>query len=165
MSIDDQGPRKGSRDIVSDVLNEDDKRVLRYWRESLTPLDPRYRLKSLLTLAHQAMIDEAFRSRLISETQAVLGEFQPHLIDLPKGVKLAFFENTKDTLNVVLPPRAGEMAYRSKALREILRSRTSDAVTIASGDDWDMGNATDSGPAPGHADGGDPDSVDGPIFQ
>jgi hypothetical protein len=149
--------------LSNDALNEEDNRILGHWRDSLSVQDPRYHSKGLLQLATHAMIDEEFRSRLVNDTEALFRELQPKLEELPEGVALRFFDNTNDTLNVILPPQAGEVSHRSAALKDLLRSRTS-VELISGGDDWDFGNFTDSGPAPGHADGGDPDSVDGPIF-
>ena len=151
-------------DVISKLLNDEDQRVLRHWRESLTLQDIRYGGKGLLLLAHWAMVDSEFRSRLVNDTDAFLRELQLKLNDLPEGVTLTFLENTKSTLNVVLPPPAGEMAYRSPTLREVLRSRTTPETRWFQ-DDFDMGDLGDAkGPMPG-ADGGDPDSIDPPIFK
>jgi hypothetical protein len=144
-------------------LNDDDQRLLMLWRDNLSLQDPRYHGKGLAHLAYESMVDDDFRHRLVSDSQSVLADLAGKLEELPDGVTLRFFENTSDTLNVVLPPRAGVVTSRPGALKDLLTSRTS-AEFSASGDDWDFGNLTDSGPAPGHADGGDPDSIDGPIF-
>lgn len=148
--------------MASNNLSDEDTRVLRLWRENLVLQDPRYRSKGLLAIAAMAVADEHFRSRLVNDTEALLSEL-PSTLDLPEGVALKFFDNTQNTLFVVLPPQAGVMDNKPQALRDVLRSRTADALSFGS-DDFDFGNLTDSGPAPGHADGGDPDSRDGPIF-
>lgn len=137
---DGEGPRS---DSFSDALSDDDKNVLRHWHDSLGVLDSRYGEKGVLQLAHQAMLDEQFRSRLVGDTEALLGELQSKLDPLPEGVKLRFFANTPDTLNVVLPPEAGEMEKRPVELRERLSSRTSEAVALFR-DDFDIGDFTDS---------------------
>jgi hypothetical protein len=148
---------------IRDVLSEDDRNMLRLWRDGLSVVDPRYHMKGVLQLANHAMVDEQFRTRLVNDTDALLREVEPKLEPVPEGVTLRFFANTPDTLNVVLPPMIGEMDKRPAALRELLRSRTSEAVAFG-GDDFDFGNFFDSGPAPGHADGGDPHTADGSIF-
>ena len=118
--------------------NEEDEQVLRTWRENLVLQDPRYKSKVLLKFAALAMVDEQFRSRLLNDTEAVLGELRSKA-DLPEGVTVRFFDNTPGTLNVVLPPRAGEMSSRPAPLREQLRSRTADSVGFFS-DDFNIGN-------------------------
>jgi hypothetical protein len=117
--------------------NEEDERVLRDWRESLILQDPRYKSKVLLKFAALAMVDEQFRSRLVNDTEGVLGELRSRA-DLPEGVTVKFYENTPGTLNVVLPPRGGEMSTRPAPLREQLRSRTANAELPF--DDFNIGN-------------------------
>src|SRR5262245_10821399 len=84
------------KDVVSDVLSDEDKRVLRNWRDSLTLQDPRYHSKGILQVAQRAMSDEEFRTRLLNDTQALLRELQPKA--LPPGVTLMFLENTRNAL-------------------------------------------------------------------
>jgi hypothetical protein len=118
---------------VGAALSEEDRRILRLWRESLILQDPRYDSKAVLKLAARAMADEEFRSRLVNETDKVLEELYK-----PEGTTLKFYDNTADTLNVVLPPRAGQMSGRPIAFREILRSRTSSELSESSfRDDFD----------------------------
>jgi hypothetical protein len=120
------------------ALNEDDERVLRVWRESLVLQDPRYKSKVLLKFAAVSMADADFRARLINDLDGVLGDFRSG-VDWPEGLTLRFFENTEDTLNVVLPPRAGQTSTRPPALRDVLRSRTTaDAGFLK--DDFDIGD-------------------------
>ena len=77
------------------------------------------------------MADEEFRDRLVNETEAVLEE-----LDVPEGTTLRFFDNTEDTLNVVLPPKGGQMKARPVPLREVLSSRTSSESFLR--DDFDL---------------------------
>ena len=53
---------------------------------------------------------------------------------------LLLFENTSNTLNVVLPPPSGEMSRRPARLRDVLRSRTEALVSSPEGgaDDYDL---------------------------
>jgi hypothetical protein len=108
------------------MFNEEDGRALVRWYEGLALQDVRYNSKALLEIAHRAMLDEEFRRRLLDDTQAVLLEIQKKLGDFPKGFTLKFLENTKETVNVVLPHRAGEATYRPTPLRDLLHSRTSE---------------------------------------
>ena len=85
---------------------------MRSWRENLIVMDSRYKSKVLLKFAVLAMVDEQFRYRLVNDTEAVLGELRSQA-DLPEGVTVKFFDNTPGTLNVVLPPRAGEISSLS----------------------------------------------------
>jgi hypothetical protein len=128
----------GQGDVIGSDLSEDDRKVLRLWRESLTLLDGRYHDKVLLKLVARAMVDDEFRSRLVNDTDAVMGELEP---GLPDGMDVRFFANTPTTVNVVLPPRAGEMENRSGALRDALRSRTSGDALGFFEDDWDISDA------------------------
>lgn len=143
---------------ADELLKDDgDWRVLRLWRESLVVQDPRYNSKILLKLVALAMADEQFRSRLINDTEGVLRDLHVNS-DLPEGVTLRFLENTQNTLNVVLPPRAGELSNRATALREALRSRTSSTMALFK-DDFDIGNFDSFDLF------GDPEERDPPIFQ
>lgn len=122
---------------IGENLSDDDQNVLRLWRESLSLLDMRYHGKALLMLVARAMADDEFRSRLVNDTDAVLSEFEP---GLPDGLQARFLDNTPTTVNVVLPPRAGEMEKRPKALRDALRSRTAENAVELFQDDLDFGN-------------------------
>jgi hypothetical protein len=122
--------------VIGSDLSEDDQNGLRLWRESLTLLDGRYHSKVLLKLAARSMVDDEFRSRLVDDTDAVLGELEP---GLPGDAEVRFYANTPATVNVVLPPRAGELGKRPVALRDALSSRTSgDAVPPLGVDDADI---------------------------
>ncbi|MFD8686319.1 hypothetical protein [Streptomyces sp. NPDC059651] len=146
------------------AINGDDVRGLRHWYTSLTFQDPRFEDgKGLLKLAALTMVHDDLRSRLVHDTESVLREFRTKL-PLPEGVTLRFWENTSDTLHIVLPPRAGEMSERHPEVREVLRSRTQrdSALTRGDtgggsyfGDDWapaDVGDPIDDF---GHIDYGD----------
>jgi hypothetical protein len=143
------------------VLNDEDQRVLRVWRDGLVLQDPRLENKGVLKLAAIAMLDEDFRSRLVNDTEDVLKDIRSQL-GIPESVTLKFFDITKDTVNIVLPPRAGSMASRPKPLRDVLKSRT--AAQSFFQDDFDLGDLGDSGPL-GHVDSGDGHPSDGSIFQ
>ena len=115
----------GLADLGGDMLNDDDRRLILDWRESLTLQDPRYEGKGLLALAVLSMVNEDVRYRLVhDDLEGVLRQAPAIRAQLPEGVTLRFFENTDETLNVVLLPRSGEMGRRSTALRDMLRSRT-----------------------------------------
>lgn len=152
----------GQEDLIGSDLSEDDRNVLRMWRESLSLLDARYDDKALLKLVARSMVDDQFRSRLVGDTDAVLAEVGLGLADT---MHVAFFANTPTTLNVVLPPRAGELEDGSGALREALRSRTSeDAVFSGGGDDWNISDPGGSDPPiflPPEDDAGAPKPPDG----
>jgi hypothetical protein len=132
--------------MTNEESNEKYGRLLVHWYESLALQDVRYYSKAVIELAHHAMVDEKFRRRLVDDTQTVLRELQDKLGDLPRDVTLKFLENTKDTLNVVLPPRAEEMDDRPTPLRELLRSRTSEPIPTEGlfRDDFDFGGHGDS---------------------
>ncbi len=136
------------------------KLLLRLWKESLVMQDTRYRAKALLRLAALAMTSEEYRARLVGDTQAVLSEMRL-LDDLPEGVTLKFYDNTSDTLHVVLPPRTQELHDRPLPFRELLRSRTSQDSFLL--DDIDLGDWSDLIPN-GVADGGDMAILDLPII-
>jgi hypothetical protein len=133
------GRESAERMVWGGVLSEEDERLLHLWRESLVLQDPRYKSKVLLKFAAITMADEEFRSRLVNDTEAVLHEFQSK-VDWPEGLTLRFLENTQDTLNVVLPPRSGEMSDQPVALREVLRSRTTAWTDGLFRDDFDPGD-------------------------
>jgi hypothetical protein len=118
----------------------DEQRVLAFWKDGLTSIDPRYDTKALLKLGGVAMLDREFRTKLLNETEETLGYFTAY--PLPKGLTLKFYENTADTLHVVLPPFGGGLNERTPEFREALRSRTSGALFLAR-DDFDMGDWSD----------------------
>lgn len=148
-------PRQSSQNPpAGNAINADDWRGLRHWYTSLAMQDPRLEeAKGLLKLVTLAMANDDLRSRLVHDTESVLNEFRAKL-PLPDGVTLRFWENTSDTLHIVLPPRAGETSKRSAELRELLRSRTTPIVRgdVSGGgggyfgDDWappDVGDIWD----------------------
>ncbi|MBO2446634.1 hypothetical protein J4573_05995 [Actinomadura barringtoniae] len=143
------------------VLSDEDQKALRVWRDALVVQDQRLENKGVLKLAAMSMVDEDFRSRLVNDPESVLKDVRAQM-GIPESVALRFFDITMDTVNIVLPPRAGSMTDRPKPLRDLLQSRT--AELSFGGDDFDFGNLTDSGPL-GHVDGGDGHPVDGSIFQ
>jgi hypothetical protein len=126
----------GEENVIGADLSDDDRNVLHLWRESLSLLDERYDDKVLVRLVAQSMVDDELRSRLVDDTDAVLNELR---LRLAYSMKVRFFSNTPTTLNVVLPPPAGEAEKRSDALRDALRSRTSEAAFFEErGDDWNI---------------------------
>jgi hypothetical protein len=146
----DQGQRKAKHSAFALLKDDEDRDLLRLWRENLTLQDQRYDSKVLLKLVVLAMTDEQTRSRLINDTEDFLREVRSNVdLDLPEGTSLRFFENTQDTLNVVLPPpaggmrytRSGQLTYRSPELRDALRSRTSSTEGLRwYFDDFDIGD-------------------------
>ena len=141
-------------DEADDGLTDDD-RVLRQWFSSLVLQDERFDDKKILKLGALALQNDEFRARILDDTAAVLEELG---YEGPDGLRLRVYENTADTLNLVLPSPA---ASKSKGLREQLRSRTS-AAFLDTVDDWDFGdisipedsNTGDTGGHDGH--GADP---------
>lgn len=164
----DQGQGKAKHSAFELLKDDEDRDVVRLWRESFSLLDGRYHSKALLQAVVFAMTDEQIRSRLINDTEGSLIGDQSS-IDLPEGTTVRFFENTQNTLNVVLPPptggmsysRSGEMTYRPPELREALRSRTSSAERNPFWkDDYDFGDS-DFSWFFGDPIGRDPDTRDG----
>jgi hypothetical protein len=133
--VSDASAGYGQEDVIGADLSEDDRNVLRLWHD-----------KVLLALVARSMVDDAFRARLVDDTDAVLAEIEP---GLPAGLDVTFLANTPTTVNVVLPPRAGEVENRSGALRDALRSRTSGDALFFLADDWNIS---------------DPGGADPPIF-
>lgn len=132
-------------------LGDDDDRIFHLWLESLVLQDPRYNSKAIAVLAREAMVNEQFRSRVVSDPEGCLRELGSK-VALPDGTTVRFFDNTEATLNVVLPPIAGGTRRMSTALRDRLRSRTLESAQWFH-DDWDAGFFDD-----GH-------TQDPPIFE
>jgi hypothetical protein len=134
--------------LGGDLLNDDDRRMLVAWRDSVMLQDPRYGGKGLLALAALSMANDVVRSRLLTDVASVLEEAPALAAELPSGVTLRFFENTGDSLHVVLPPRSGETSRRPAPLRDLLRSRT-EVVGESFRDDFNLFsddfNLSDSG--------------------
>lgn len=135
-----------------DWLNAEDLGVLRRWREALILQDPRLENKGILKLVVLAMTSDEFRNRLVNDTEAVVADFVARGLPLPEDLTLKFYDNSRDTVHIVLPPRAGSMRNRPPALREVLRSGTA-AYSIS--DDFDHGNIS------GDTDHGDHTAFDG----
>ena len=140
-------------------LPEEGRAFLNEWRRGLILQDHRYNNKGLLQLVSRAMVDEEFRSRLLKDADGLLRDFSPKLEPMPQGVTIKFLENSGTVLNVVLPPRVGDIDYRP-LLRDLLRSRTSSTIA-ASVDDYDFGNVFPAD-ANDHGDPGGGDVV-GPL--
>jgi hypothetical protein len=151
---------------MNDLLGEDVALTLRDWRASLALLDHRYEDKGLLTLIALAMSDERLRYRLIHETEDVLNEVRSSnehgtRVPLPEGFTLKFFDNTSDTLHVVLPPQLRETRARTPVMRELLRSRT-ELFGCLFNDDWNTTDLRDSYGTSGRYDVADPSTADWP---
>jgi hypothetical protein len=138
----------GAHDVYGGGMSDDDQRILRLWRESLSLLDPRYEEKQLLRIAARAMVDDAFREDFTEPEEG-------------SEPRVRFHVNTPQTLNVVLPPRAGEVKQWPVAMRKALRSRTDRGENWFS-DDWNvsdtahdpsivLGPGLPDGLDPGHA--------------
>jgi hypothetical protein len=125
----------GSEQVIGSGLSEDDRNVLRTWRESQALLDSRYDAKVLLQLVARSLADDEFRSRLLNDTASVLADLEPALAE---GLELRFLVNTQSTLHVVLPTPTLMPRNRSGALGEALRSRTSGDAPFEAVDDWDI---------------------------
>lgn len=106
-----------------DALTPEAERQLRNWRITMWELDRRYGDKGVLTVAGRAMVDEEFRTGLLTDSERVLTEFKS-TVPLPEYPKLKFVENTPETLTVILPPRVDEMKEQSHELDAYLESRT-----------------------------------------
>jgi hypothetical protein len=144
-------PAGGKGRIAGYGMSEEDERVFRDWLESLILQDPRYNAKAIIVLAREAMIDAQFRVQVTKDPEGCLRALGAK-VTLPDGLAVNFIDNTKTTLNVLLPPRAGTASERfgradqpenarAVALRERLQSRTSGFPFF--NDDW---NLSDFGP-------------------
>lgn len=112
--------------------NEDDTLALRNWFDSLSWQDPRYDNKVLLKLAALATSSDEMRRRLLEDPDNLVREVRSHFDqakdakpDPLEGLTLRFWDNTPDTLHIVLPPRIGATSKLPKPLKDALRSRTS----------------------------------------
>jgi hypothetical protein len=134
-------------------LNAEDMGGLARWRDALiVESGHRGEHKGILKLVVLAMTDLEFRSRLINETDAVITEFQALGWSYPENVQLNFYENSANTMNIVLPPPAGTLRSLPPAVRQLLRSGTREALLM---DDFDMGDIRDDN------DHGDTSALDG----
>ncbi len=139
-------------------LSDDQRAMLMVWREGLATQDRRLGSKPLLKLAARAMVDEAFRRRLITDTESVLAELGPDVQE--PDVTFVFAEQTPDTVTIVLPAVGGGLEGQAPELRERLRSRTSEGpILFNTRDDWDFGDVFPSDTNP--VDMGDVGGLDG----
>ncbi|MFF2012364.1 hypothetical protein ACFVWY_25220 [Streptomyces sp. NPDC058195] len=143
-------PTANTEDDESDML------ALRSWFDGLLWQDPRYNDKVFLKLAALAMHNDEMRQRLINEPESLVQEVRSHYdrsktswADPLESVTVRFWENTPDTLHVVLPPKAGYASMLPERLQDTLRSRTSLARESHGRDDWynfgDCGDAFNTG--------------------
>jgi hypothetical protein len=93
--------------IAGVVLNEEDERVFFLWRENIALQDPRVNNKALNLLVRAAMADDQIRSQLVNDTEGILDELRPKFV-MPEDATIKFYDNARDTLHVVLPPRASD---------------------------------------------------------
>lgn len=107
-----------------DQLSEEDKQLLILVRTMGQVLDPRYEMKGIYVLVGRALVDAAFRSRVLEDADAVLAEVRGYL-ELPANTHVRCVENTADSLTVVLPPMSRD---RSQTIRDLIVSRTSKNV-------------------------------------
>jgi hypothetical protein len=117
-----------------DQLSEEDARLLTLLRLMGDVLDPRYEMKGIRLLVGRALVDPAFRSRVLADADAVLAELRGH-IELPENVRVRCVENSEDYLTIVLPPPSGVLSERSQTIRDFIFSRTSADLTTVSGTD------------------------------
>jgi hypothetical protein len=119
--------------LIGDDMSEDDQNVLHTWRDSLSLLDQRYHDKRLLRMAARSMVDGDFRTSLVEDGNRLIhGDHES-----PDNVLVKFFVNSDYVLHVVLPPPAGDIAYRPSGLRDALGSRTSESIAWFQ-DEWNV---------------------------
>jgi hypothetical protein len=123
----------GRGPLIGGDMSEDDQNVLHQWRDSLSLLDQRYHDKRLVRFAARSMVDEDFRTRLVEDGNRLIHGGD----ESPDDVLVKFFANSTYVLHVVLPPPAGDTAFRPAALRDALRSRTSESVGFFQ-DEWNI---------------------------
>jgi hypothetical protein len=140
MEPSDETPDRGST-VTGHELSAEDERTWRLWVQGVALSDYRSHSKAIAWLARLAMTDAEFRDALINDTENALSEL-PYDLKLPEGWTYRFLDNTPDTVNVVLPPRAGDPSNRTRAFSEELESRTSEGFPIFH-DDFNIGPGKD----------------------
>jgi len=115
-------------------LSEEDQRFLTVLRLMGQAIDPRYEMKGIRLLIGRALVDPAFRSRVLDDADAALAELRGH-IELPENVRVRCVENSADYLTVVLPPPSQALNERSRTIRDFIFSRTSDEKALVGVDD------------------------------
>ena len=131
-----------AKTVTGDELSAGDESIWRLWLQGVAMADPRSHSKAIAWLARLAMTDEAFRTKLINDPKTALKEL-PSDLSPPEGMTLRFLENTQDTLNVVLPPRAGEAGSQPRKFFELLKSRTLPPDGAFLSDDFNIGPGRD----------------------
>jgi hypothetical protein len=135
-------PRGGDTEIWADGLHVDPDTVVSVEAKDIAEaggatgkdlrLRPHPQVHSVTVGASVAMADEQFRADIVNHTEQTLAHLQSTTY-LPEGFRPRFYDNTPETLNVVLLPRAGDASAKPPALRNLLRSRTShDGVPVRS---------------------------------
>lgn len=145
-------PDSGDQGVLGADMSDDDQRILRLWRESLSLLDTRYEDKRLVRIAARAMVDDELRAQLAEGGHSVAGE-----------PTVRFYVNTPETLHVVLPPRAGESEQRPGPLRDDLHSRTSASDAAWFRDDFDISDPGGADPPISLPLGDGVDSIGAPL--
>jgi Nitrile hydratase, alpha chain len=142
-------------------LSVEDERLITLFRLMGEVVDPRYEMNGIRVLVGRALVDPAFRSRVLDDADAALAELRGY-IELPENVRVRCVENTADYLTIVLPPPSDALSERSRTLRDFIVTRTSTDVTVGAVgvDDNDITfHFGDIGPADhDHAHFGDPSS-------
>jgi hypothetical protein len=118
-------------------LSEEDQRFLTVLRLMGQSIDPRYETKGIRLLVGRALVDPAFRSRVLDDADAALAELRGH-IELPENVRVRCVENSADHLTVVLPPPSQALDERSRTIRDFIFSRTSSEEALVGVDDNDV---------------------------
>jgi hypothetical protein len=135
----DESTPYGPTDQIDARLAEEDRNILRNWRDSLITLDPRYHDKRLASAVARSLVNEDFRRELVEATK----DAREDEATSQEGTVVRFHVNTPGMLHVILPPTAAEIESRISPIGESLRSRTSDASNTST-DDWNIGDpATD----------------------
>ena len=119
-------------------LSDEDKRLLDILRLMGEVADERYEIKGIRLLVGRALVDPAFRSRILKDADSALAELRG-ITDLPENVRVSCVENSADHLTIVLPPASEKLSERSRKIRDSILSRTSaEFSSLAGTDDNDV---------------------------
>lgn len=113
-----------------DQLSEEDERLIALFRLMGEVVDPRYEMKGIRLLVGRALVDPAFRSRLLDDADAALVELRGY-VELPENVHIRCVENSADYVTIVLPPPSESLSERSRTVRDFIFSRTAQDVAVA----------------------------------
>lgn len=106
-------------------LSEEDNQLLTVLRVMGQVVDPRYGTKGIRLLVGRALVDPAFRSQILKDSDAALSELRLGHVDLPENLHVCCVENSDDNLTIVLPPPGDAQSERSRSIRDFIVSRTS----------------------------------------